>query len=65
MNNQNVKLKQTKNLFNALTMNCNCICYGADRIIRNSLNKVRKSFYIKGKVLTNLHNELEKKYVIY
>ena len=45
MDDKETKLKQTKNLFNALTRNENRIFYSADRIRRNLLIKARKCYY--------------------
>ena len=59
MNEQNVKLKQIKNLFNALNTNSNSMFYGADRISKNLISNGRKPFYVKDKVLAKPHNELE------
>lgn len=56
-----MKLKWTKNIFNAINRNSNSIFYGADRISKNLLYKARKLFYVKDNILGKLCNELENK----
>ena len=42
------KLKQTKNLFNALTRSENSVFYGADRIKKKKINNANKVWLSKG-----------------
>ena len=65
MDDSEIKLKQTKIIFNALTTNSNSIFYSTGRITKNLLSKARKSFYAKDKVLAKLYNELEDKNKLY
>ena len=46
-----VKLKQTKNLFNLLSNNEFSVFYATDKVTRSLLNKARKSFYSRDKVV--------------
>ena len=59
MVDKKIKLKQTRNLFNALTRNDNCVFYGADRITKSRINKDKKSDYPKRKVLLCFYQEFE------
>lgn len=56
-----MKLKRTKNIFNAINRNSKSIFYAVDRISKNLLHKSRKLFYVKDNILGKLYNELENK----
>ena len=51
-----VKLKQTKNLFNFLIKDENSIFYSADKVNRNLINKARISIYPKDTVFIKLYD---------
>ena len=56
--------KSYVDLFNPW-LEINTIFYNVDSINRNLLNKVRKSYYAKDKILVNLYSELEDKDSLY
>ena len=56
-----VKLKQTKKMFNSLIKNENSIFYSAHKINRNLTDKARGSIYPKDRVFIKLYNELKGK----
>ena len=47
MIDDNIKLKQTRNLLNALTRDENRVFYGGGRITKTLINKIKKSDYQK------------------
>ena len=61
MSEDKIKLKQARNLFNALTRNEKSIFYGADRIINNLVKKAKKSDYQKYKAFFTLCKNVDEK----
>ena len=45
MDDKKAKLKQVRNLYNALTRNENRVFYDTDRITKRLTNKAKKSYY--------------------
>ena len=55
MKDKKIKLKQIRNLFNALTS----VLYNADRTTKTQINKAKKSGYPKDKVFLGFYRKLE------
>ena len=58
-------IKQTKNLFKSLTKDEFSVFYAADKITNNLLEKARKSYHLKDKVMRNFYDNLYNKYDLY
>ena len=65
INDWKAKVKQTKNIFNALTANSSSTFHDADGISKSLLSKARKTFYLKDKALAKLYNKLKNKNNLY
>ena len=57
--------KQLNNLFGKLRKDLNRLFYSVEKIIRNLLNKARKSVYEKDKVFYNFYNQIENRDTIF
>ena len=58
-------IKQTKDLFKSLTKDEFSVFDAADKITNNLLEKARKSYHLKDKVMLNFYDNLYNKYDLY